>query len=87
MNWSLGISCVLVSFQLFSSALVQRGKDKQGIMGFMVPDIKSEITRGRRLVSWTEGCSSVASSITPHAFLAENAKTVFDVADNRSSRG
>ena len=40
-------------FQLFSSGLKQSGEDEEGIFGFMEKDIKKEINRGKRLVSYS----------------------------------
>jgi len=35
----------------FSSGLAQRGEDDEGFDGFLIKDIKKEITRAKRLVS------------------------------------
>ncbi|CAH3199089.1 unnamed protein product, partial [Porites evermanni] len=36
---------------LFASGLAQRGEDDEGFDGFLMTDIKKEISRSRRLVS------------------------------------
>lgn len=38
-------------FQLLSSMMQQKGRDDQGILGFLSADIEKEIRRGKRLVS------------------------------------
>ena len=40
-----------VLFQFFASGLAQRGEDDEGFDGFLIKDIKKEISRSRRLVS------------------------------------
>ena len=40
-----------VLFQFFASGLPQRGEDDEGFDGFLIKDIKKEISRSRRLVS------------------------------------
>lgn len=39
------------SKQLLASKGVQRGTDRQGLLGFLLYDIKKEINRGSRIVS------------------------------------
>jgi len=36
--------------QLFSSGLCQSGQNEEGLWGFLMPDIKKELGRGKRLV-------------------------------------
>lgn len=45
-------SLLLLCFsQFFSSGLAQHGKDNEGFDGFLIKDIKKEISRAKRLVS------------------------------------
>lgn len=37
-------------FQLLSSEMEQKGEDGDGILGFLLPDIKKEIARGKKQV-------------------------------------
>lgn len=42
---------IVFSVQFFSSGLAQKGEDHEGFDGFLIKDIKKEISRAKRLVS------------------------------------
>lgn len=44
---------IVVFVQFFASGLAQRGEDDEGFDGFLIKDIKKEISRSKRLVSHT----------------------------------
>jgi len=46
--WKLYHTC----FQLLSSRGIQNGADNEGIWGFLLKDIKAELTRGSTLVCY-----------------------------------
>ena len=47
---NLLVQLCVFSLQFFSSGLAQRGEDDEGFDGFLIKDIKKEITRAKRLV-------------------------------------